>query len=118
MTTLRKRRDKLCLVPQNLIEYWAVATRPAEANGLDLRPDETAHEVRKFKTYFHFFNDGPDIFQEWERLVLKHQVIGKNVHDARLVAAMLEHGITHLLTFNGKDFKRFNEITVLDPYQV
>jgi len=45
-------------------------------------------------------------------------VLGKNVHDARLVAAMLEHNITHLLTLNVKDFKRFDEITVVDPAEV
>ncbi|HSK74585.1 MAG TPA: hypothetical protein VK892_22995 [Pyrinomonadaceae bacterium] len=35
---------------------------------------------------------------------------GKNVHDARLTAAMIKHKISHLLTFNVKDFKRFVEI--------
>jgi predicted nucleic acid-binding protein len=42
-------------------------------------------------------------------------VRGKNAHDARLVAAMLVHGLTHVLTFNGKDFARFGEIAVIPP---
>ena len=33
---LRKRGDQPCLVPQNFYELWAVATRPAAANGLGL----------------------------------------------------------------------------------
>ena len=28
---------------------------------------------------------------------------------------MKTHGMTHLLTFNGKDFARFPGVTVLDP---
>lgn len=44
--------------------------------------------------------------------------MGKKVHDARLVAAMITHQITHLLTFNIDDFKRFSEIVVVDPRSV
>lgn len=44
-----------------------------------------------------------------------HAVGGKNAHDARLVAAMLAHGLTHLLTFNAADFRRFTAVTVADP---
>ena len=35
------------------------------------------------------------------------------VHDTRLVAAMKVHGLSHILTFNVKDFKRFVDITVI-----
>ncbi|MDP5018828.1 MAG: hypothetical protein NWQ43_16260 [Dolichospermum sp.] len=40
------------------------------------------------------------------------------MHDARLAAAMVAHNITHLLTFNVDDFKRFSEIVVVDPRSV
>jgi predicted nucleic acid-binding protein len=55
---------------------------------------------------------------EWERLVTLHHVTGKNAHDARLVAAMVVHGITHLLTFNTADFVRFPGVMALDPASV
>lgn len=113
--TLRQQGAEICLVPQNLIEFWAVATRPITSNGLGLTIAEAKYEVRKFKRLFTVYDDIPNIFAEWENLVLKHNVSGKNVHDTRLVAAMLTHNITHLLTFNVKDFKRFGEITVVDP---
>jgi predicted nucleic acid-binding protein len=51
----------------------------------------------------------------WRRLVRDHQVSGRQVHDAHLVATMLVHGITHILTFNGQDFARYAEIDVIDP---
>ena len=116
--TLRQQGTEICLVPQNLIEFWAVATRPITSNGLGLTIDETKYEVRKFKRLFTVYDDIPNIFAEWENLVLKHNVSGKNVHDTRLVAAMLTHNITHLLTFNVKDFKRFTEIITVDPQSV
>ncbi len=44
--------------------------------------------------------------------------MGVNVHDARLVAAMLVHGLTHILTFNTPDFRRFSQITVVHPSEI
>lgn len=38
-----------------------------------------------------------------------------NVHDTRLVAAMLVHGLTHILTFNISDFLPYPEITAVNP---
>jgi predicted nucleic acid-binding protein len=40
---------------------------------------------------------------------------GKQVHDTRLVAAMIVHRVTHLLTLDAGDFLRFPEITVVHP---
>jgi hypothetical protein len=37
---LRKEGALLCIIPQNLIEFWAVATRPISSNGLGLSIDE------------------------------------------------------------------------------
>jgi predicted nucleic acid-binding protein len=45
-------------------------------------------------------------------------VAGKQAHDAHLVAAMLVHGVTHLLTFNTNDFKRFSEVMVVNPQNI
>jgi hypothetical protein len=59
--------------------------------------------------------DTPAIFPEWRRLVVVHQALGKNGHDARLVAAMRVHGLTHLLSFNAADFVRYTGTTALDP---
>ena len=42
-----------------------------------------------------------------------YEIVGKRAHDARLVAAMVRHGITHLLTFREQDFARFSEIAVI-----
>ena len=37
------------------------------------------------------------------------------VHDARLAAAMLAHGLTHILTFNADDFRRYPGIVPITP---
>ncbi len=60
-------------------------------------------------------SDSEAIHAEWRRLVVKYRVSGVQVHDTRLVAAMLVHGITHILTFNPNDFARYPEITAVNP---
>lgn len=44
-------------------------------------------------------------------------VSGVQVHDARLVAAMQAHNITHILTFNTSDFTRYASLGIVpvDP---
>jgi predicted nucleic acid-binding protein len=112
------RGELVSVIPQNLIEFWAVATRPTLNNGLGMSVDEAAQHMAVFKSAFELLPDTDSIFKEWERLVVQHQVIGKQVYDARLAAAMVVHNLTHLLTFNGGDFKRFTEITVVNPRDV
>lgn len=112
---IRAQKVEIYLVPQNVIEFWAIATRPVLANGLGLTANQTTTGILLFKRVFGFLDDEPGIFSQWENLVEKYQVSGKNVHDARIVAAMLKHGLSHLLTLNVKDFNRFKEIVVVDP---
>lgn len=117
LVAVRARGDVLCFVPQVLYEFWVVSTRPLNNNGRGLTPAATAAELTAIRTDFVLFDDGPDILPTWETLVTTFAVTGKPAHDARLVAAMRVHGLTHLLTFNGADFARY-PITVLDPAAV
>jgi predicted nucleic acid-binding protein len=113
--TLRGRGEQLHIVLQNLIEFWNVYTRPIERNGLGRSVAETQAEVNRLKALFPLLLDTEAIYQEWERLVVAYGIRGINVHDARLVAAMLVHGLTHILTFNVSDFARYSEITTINP---
>jgi predicted nucleic acid-binding protein len=113
--TLLNRGNNLYITPQNLIEFWNVCTRPKDKNGLGYSIQETQSEVEQIKMMFPLLTDNALIYLEWERLVKNYEVKGVNVHDARLVAAMRVHNLTHIITFNGKDFRRYQEITIIDP---
>lgn len=112
---LLSRGDTVCVFTQNLIEFWNVATRPVNKNGLGFSTPQTEAEVRRLEGLLVVVPDSPAIYPEWRRLVVAHSVLGKQVHDARIAAAMIVHGITHLLTFNTDDFKRFSSIRALSP---
>jgi predicted nucleic acid-binding protein len=113
--TLLENDDRVCFVPQNLIEFWNVATRPVQNNGFGWTPVKTDLEITRLESLLTLLPDSQAIYREWRKLVLELSVIGKQVHDARIVAAMNVHRITSLLTFNHKDFRRFQHITLLDP---
>jgi len=118
MAALLARGDEIYLTAQNLIEFWSVASRPIQANGLGW-PVATVHqEIDQLLDLFPLLEETPAIFAHWRQLVTKHQITGRHVHDARLVAAMLAHEVTHLLTFNGDDFRDFDEIIVVAPADV
>ncbi len=101
-----------------LYEYWVVATRPTEANGLGMEPVSVDQAIQKWMNVFKLLLDERSIFVRWRELVLTHDVKGKTAHDARLVAAMQQHGIENLLTFNVSDFARFPAINVYSPTDV
>lgn len=110
--------EELRLVPQVIYEFWAIATRPAAENGLGFTIANTTEQLRRFKLLFPALRDERGILEPWEKLVVDYSVMGKPSHDARLVAAMLRHGLTHILTFNPDDFQRYSGIHVVDPKDV
>ncbi len=111
---LRRREDVLYIAAQNLFEFWAVCTRPSGENGLGLTPTDAMTELRAVKSLFTLLPEVP-LLNEWERIVTRYNVLGRNTHDARLAAAMSVHRIENLLTFDVEDFKRYSDIAVLDP---
>lgn len=67
---------------------------------------------------FNFLPDSELVHFEWKRLVEEHQVCGKQVHDARIVASMNVHGVSRLLTLNPSDFKRYQQILAIHPQTI
>lgn len=107
--------DEFVVVPQNLVEFWTVATRPTGDNGLGMTPRETKEHVEDVLRAFTFLPDTVGSFARWFDLVDRYEVKGKLMHDARLVATMLANDVARILTFNGAHFARFAEITVETP---
>ena len=115
METLRDQNVVLCLAPQNIMEFWAVATRRRQENGLGMTHAKATLAIENMRPYFCFLPATPEVFEAWLRIVSQFEVTGKQTHDAHLVAAMQVRGISTILTFNGAHFKRFSGINVLDP---
>ena len=118
LQALLARGGAACVFPQIFYELWVVATRPVAQNGLGLDVAQMGVEFARLKRFLTFVPDTPQIYPAWEKLVSQHAVLGRNAHDTRIAAAMLVHGVTHLLTYNGGDFKRYPHVTIVTPDDV
>jgi len=117
---LRAAGNLMIAFPQNFIEFWNVATRPATQNGLGRTTAEAEWLLRLVERVFWWFPTSPTTYPAWRKLVVAHGVSGTKVHDAHLVAAMREYGVTHILTLNTADFTRYAPlgIVAIDPHTV
>lgn len=74
--TLLLSGEKVYVTPQNLIEFWNVATRPANHNGFGLTPAQADQEVALLESHFPVAPDTPAIYPEWRQLVVTVGVSG------------------------------------------
>src|SRR5947208_4203157 len=119
---LHRRGEVLHVTPQILVEFRNVATRPVAINGLGLSTVDTEALAATFEARFPLLAETPDIYPAWKALVAALGVIGKQVHDARLVAVCHVHAVTHVLTFNTAHFARMAGfgpgLVIVDPVTV
>src|ERR1035438_8004500 len=94
---------------QNIAELWNAMTRPLARNGLGLTGVEAG---------MSFLPDGEGVYRVWRRIIVQHGILGVQVHDARLAAAMYVHGVGHILALTAADFTRFTGIIPLHPSSV
>jgi predicted nucleic acid-binding protein len=96
-------------------EYLVVATRPVEVNGLGLGLDEALANLAAFRGRMRLLLENE---QAWDRLltlIAKYGCLGKQIHDANLVATALASGVARLVTANVEDFRRFKpDIEIVD----
>ena len=112
------RGERVAITAQILLEFQSLATRPLSANGLGMTTLEANSQAHVIEAIFPFLDETPSVYMNWRMLMHRYDIRGRQVYDARLVAVMLAHGYTHILTANADHFRRFSEITVVEPKDV
>ena len=118
-----RRRTAACLdKPRTKASKAPVAMSPALASFLHqwrkitrYARDDDWISRRKVERINPNVPDSEAVYREWRRIVVRHNVMGVQVHDARLAAAMYVHGVAHILTLNVADFSRFIGLTAVHP---
>ena len=119
MKLLSQHEAVICYFPQNASEFWNVCTRPASSRGgYGLTVAQTAKRMKLIEKNFKLLPDSLGTYTIWRQMVESHHVIGVQVHDAKIAAAMKEHGVSRLLTLNVSDFKRFPSVLASTPAEV
>ena len=103
---------------QNVAELWNAMTRPLARNGFGLTAADAEREVQAIEAGMTLLPDSEAIYREWRRIVAQLGVLGVQVYDARLAAAMVVHRVNHILTLNVTDFECFGGLTPLHPTSI
>ena len=118
LVSYRRRAFRLCYTSQTLAEFWNVSTRPKDKNGFGLSIVETDMTAQEIERDFEFLPDSQAVHDLWRSLLVKHEIKGVRVHDARLAASMYVHSVAELVTINVRDFRRFEGLTIVHPAKV
>ncbi|MGD9647894.1 MAG: type II toxin-antitoxin system VapC family toxin [Pirellulales bacterium] len=118
LRTLWSRQDRLIVALQNLAEFWNVSTRPIDKNGYGLSVERVSKRLARIEQVCDVVTEDDDSFEVWKGLLVTYSVSGVAVHDARLAAVMLWHGIPTIVTLNAQDFRRYSGISAISPSEV
>ena len=113
LARLQRDGSSLYITTQIYREYLVVLTR-GEVFEQTFTPDEAVQILSTLSTSVTLLGETSRSFETFQDLVLRYQVRGKQVHDANIVAVMVDQGVRHLVTYNQDDFKRYAEIS-LEP---
>lgn len=109
-----ERGGSLVYSHQVLTEFWVVATRPVEVNGLGMTAQVADMRITDLLRLGRVAAEPATAFDRWRRLVNEANIVGKRAHDARLAAFLTELGVPELITLNPRDFARFNGVAGID----
>ncbi len=76
VSKLIRQKDAVFFCAQNIAEFWNVAARPTERNGLGLSPEEVLQEVSNIEKSLTLLPDIPAIYGAWKQIVAAHKVQG------------------------------------------
>ena len=91
---------------QVLREYMATLTR-VQTFTRPVPPAAIEIDIHRFEDQYEVAEDGPNVTVYLLKLLNTVAIGGKQIHDANIVATMLAHNLTRLITDNAADFHRF-----------
>jgi len=99
---------------QVIREYMATLSRGQNFSN-PVPAIQLAIDVQKFTQLFSIADDNNQVTKNLLSLTQNHSVIGKQIHDANIVATMLACNITNLITHDVSDFTRFSSLITIIP---
>lgn len=107
-----------CISLQNLIEFYSIITSNRVQNPLPAKIafDEIDKYIADQRIKKIQFNG--DALVALRELAIKYNVTAQNIYDLKIVATMLVNNIGKIITANERDFKKFSEIKIVNPFPV
>jgi len=105
-------KSELWISRQVLREYAVVMTRPGIVEK-PLSSNEVASDIEKWESIFQIADETEEVTGILVELIKAHDIQGKKIHDANIIAAMTANLIETLFTFNTDDFKGFKNVELI-----
>jgi predicted nucleic acid-binding protein len=109
LATLLDQGRSLHVTTQILREYLVVLTR-GEVFEKSFTVDQVLAQIDAMLPNLTVLDESVEAAELLRELVRRHQIQGKSIHDANIVAVMLTHGVQRLVTYNLADFRRYESI--------
>ena len=106
---------RVCISPQVIGELYATLTSLRKALH-PWPPGEAVEQAKALWEKSQKIYPKPGTLGLTLDLVQRYELRGADFFDARIVATMLDNGITTIYTANEKDFARFEEIVAINPF--
>ena len=100
--------------PQIIREYLAVATRPAQVNGLGAPIATALVNVERLVGSFPLLPEDASTSARLTVLLRERDIAGRQVHDANIVAVALAHGASTIVTSDTRHFARFADLVQVE----
>jgi len=98
---------------QILREYFAICTN-GKIFKIPLTYEQAVNKVNEFIANFNLVCETNNIMTTLNSLIIKYKQDKQKVYDTNIVATICEYNIQKLFTFNTKDFKKFDEIELIE----
>lgn len=115
LAKLAAEQAPLCISHQVCREFLVVLTRKP-VSGREFTVAEALQALDAWRSACVVMDEGAAVLVELLALVREHQVKGKQVHDANIIATMRARDVDRLATLNAGDFERYaDDITLVTP---
>lgn len=105
----------LAITDQVAREFMSVATRPTELNGLGLDGGDATALLDELTLDIDVLVGTADSLDNLMHLVRTRDVVGKQIHDASLVATALSHGAIAIVTGDRGLLARYADLIRIEP---
>lgn len=105
---------ELIVTAQVVREYLVMATRPQDVNGLGLPGDIAASNLDDLLTGVEVLPDSGAAMSVLVGFVHRDLALGKQIHDANLVAQALHHRLDVIVTDNPRHLRRFADLITIE----
>ena len=112
LESLKEQNYKFCITEQIVREVLCVitgsrfVTKPLDSN--------KAKQLGTLLLYqFVFLPSNNYSRLQFLELVAQHNIKGRKIHDANIVAIMKTHGVREIFTYNKKDFQMYDDIQLI-----